>query len=57
MLTLENGFAFMDMTQCIPDTYYVRVIRGYYIANGWYSGWTSGYEDPLLMCELAPRGN
>lgn len=56
LLTLGNGAIDMYLNQGTSYDYYsIEVTGGFYVSHIWgASGW-SGYENPLLYCEVAQR--
>jgi hypothetical protein len=54
LLTLGNGS--VDMFPDGGQSMVVNVESGFYITHIWGSGWSSGYQEPDLFCEVAQRG-
>ncbi len=52
-LTLGTGEISIDFDQTTGPTYTVKIISGYYITHK--GGWSSGQEDPLIMCQVLQR--
>jgi hypothetical protein len=52
-LTLARGEVDIDITYDADTPYTVEITGGYYITHK--GGWTSGQEDPLIMCQVLQR--
>lgn len=55
LLTLQNQSGHMYIRQTVPDTYTIMLQSGYYISHRWGAGWPSGYQSPIIYCDVAPR--
>ena len=55
LLTLANTEAHLFITQTAPDSYTIRVVSGFYFTHIWGTGWSAGYQSPLLFAEVAQR--
>jgi hypothetical protein len=52
-LTLARGEVDMDINYDADTPYTVEITGGYYISHK--GGWTTGQEDPLIMCQVLQR--
>ncbi len=56
LLTLANGSVDLYLSANATGDYYtVKLDSGFYITNVKGTGWSSGYEQPLLYAEVAQR--
>ncbi|MFC1918240.1 hypothetical protein ACFLXH_06290 [Chloroflexota bacterium] len=54
LLTMGNGSVDLYMGGA-ADNITIRVKDGFYVSHIWGTGWTGGYETPLLYAEVAQR--
>lgn len=52
-LSLGRGEIEMQFSQTVGTAYDVEITGGYYITHR--GGWTTGQEDPLIMCQVLQR--